>query len=503
MRKPFMFGLRFKLTLLIEGMIVLLVLVTGVITTFREKKALEVELHKRGLALASDLAQFTTRPLLSRDLPTLRRFVNHSTAQEYVRYVMVVDPQGRVVMHSDLAEVGKRLDDLSLGVGACPGGYRRVSTHLPEPKEMHCDLAVPITVETARLGTIRLGYSYMAVEKEIDLARRQIVLIGVVTILIGGVIAYSLASFIAAPIKRMIAATEAVADGNLKPYLFVDRNDEVGLLSSSFNKMAAELEKHRLHLENLVRDRTVELETTNGKLKQEIVERELTQEKLMQSRERLRDLALHLQSIREEEAKRIAREIHDELGQTLTAIKFDLHWLDSKLSMDPGLLHEKIQKMSGLIDATAKTVRRIASELRPGILDDFGLSAAMEWQAREFADRVGIACAFTAEPETIVLDPKRSVAVFRIFQEALTNVARHARATAVTIDLTETETTLELVVRDNGIGISEEQILTSRSFGVIGMHERVNHLNGTFSIHGAPRTGTTVKVRIPKEKRSC
>lgn len=135
MRKPFMFGLRFKLTLLIEGMIVLLVLVTGVITTFREKKALEVELHKRGLALASDLAQFTTRPLLSRDLPTLRRFVNHSTAQEYVRYVMVVDPQGRVVMHSDLAEVGKRLDDLSLGVGACPGAIAACPPIFPNQRK--------------------------------------------------------------------------------------------------------------------------------------------------------------------------------------------------------------------------------------------------------------------------------------------------------------------------------------------------------------------------------
>jgi signal transduction histidine kinase len=159
--------------------------------------------------------------------------------------------------------------------------------------------------------------------------------------------------------------------------------------------------------------------------------------------------------------------------------------------------------MSKLIDTTVQSVRRISSELRPGILDDFGLSAAMEWQSKEFKDRTGIQCDFISEPENIVLDPDRSVAIFRIFQETLTNIVRHANATVVDVRLEETDVKVGLMVRDNGKGISENELLDSRSFGVIGMNERVNDLGGELRIHGLPDKGTTVSVRIPKGERSC
>jgi signal transduction histidine kinase len=498
-RKRLMFGLRFKLTLLIESIIVLLVIVTGIITTLREKVTLEDELRKRGLSLASDLAKFTARPMLSFDLPTLRRFVNHSMEQDYVRYVMLLDPNNRVVMHSNLAEVGKiyqgNADDHRPQRTHPPA---HLFTHLPEPSELHYDLSAPIEVAGTKLGTVRLGYSYSAVEKEISKAREQIFILGVLTIVIGGIAAYFLATLISTPIKRIIEATEIVANGNLNPSLAIERTDEIGVLAHSFNKMAEELEKHRRQLQNLVEDRTVELETANIQLKQEISERERTQDELGQSRERLRKLALHLQYVREEEAKRIAREIHDELGQALTALKFDLHWLARKLPPDQLPLHGKIQTMSNLINMTVQTVRRISSELRPGLLDDFGLSAAMEWQTKEFAERTGISCDFVSNPENIVLDQNRSIAVFRIFQETLTNIARHANATEIEAILKETESDVNLEVRDNGKGITEKQLSDSRSFGVIGMHERVNSFGGELRINGTEDKGTTVAVRIPK-----
>jgi signal transduction histidine kinase len=493
------FRLRTKLTLLIEGLVVILVLATGIITTLREKETLESELRKRGLALASDLAKFTARPLLSQDLPTLRRFVNHTMEQDYVRYVIVIDPHGNVVMHSDLAEVGKTYkDNVSIAAANAkdPG-----CTHLSRQGELYCDIFTPIQVSDVRLGTVRLGYSYLAVEKEIAKARQQIFIIGIVTIIIGGVVAYLLATFISLPIKKITDATEKVTSGDLITRLAIKRDDEIGTLANSFNKMTEDLAKHHKHLEELVDERTSELEITNVQLMQEITERKRAEEELKQSRERLRDLASHLQSIREEEGRRIAREIHDELGQALTALKMDIHWIDYRLPGDQPLLLEKTKTMSKLVDITIQSVRRISSELRPGLLDDFGLSAAIEWQTNEFNNRTGIQCNTVSDPEDIVLDRDCSIAVFRIFQETLTNIARHANATAVEVILKKKSGKVELRVHDNGIGITEKQVSDGRSFGIIGMRERVHYLGGDLIISSARNKGTTVKASIPISKK--
>jgi len=495
------FRLRAKLTLLIESLVVLLVLVTGIITTMREKEALESELHKRGLALAADLARFTARPLLGQDLATLRRFVNHSMEQDYVRYVIVIDPGGKVVMHSDLTEVGKTYKD-SLNIAAVNSKEPGCTHTYPSKKEESlCDIFAPIQVSDVRLGTVRLGYSHTAIEKEIAKARQQIFLIGIVTTIIGGVVAYLLASFISSPIRRITDAIVEVADGNPNAQLTITRDDEIGTLASSFNKMAEDLGRHRKHLEELVEGRTAELETANEQLRREIAERKRSEEELRQSRERLRDLASHLQSIREEERGRIAREIHDELGQALTALKMDIHWIGHGLSKDQQLLLEKAKSMSMLIDTTVQSVQRISSELRPGLLDDLGLSAAVEWQADEFRNRTGIQCETISDPEDIALNQALSIAVFRIFQEALTNIARHANATRVKIILKEKSGKVELTVRDNGKGITEKQISDARSFGLIGMRERVHSFRGDLRITGTPNKGTTVRVSIPLDKK--
>jgi PAS domain S-box-containing protein len=237
------FSLRIKATLLIEGLVVTVVLVTGVIATMHEKKILEGELQKRGLALASDLAELSLRPLLSKDLPTLRRFVNHYMEQDYVRYALVLDPQGKVVMHNHLDEVGKTYNDsLTLAaLGSFEPGF--TYANLSKMEERYCDIFVPIVVSNVRLGTIRLGYSYRAVEKEIATARNRILLVGFTTTIIGGVIAYFLAGFISAPIKRITNAIQKVANGELDTELKINRNDELGALVHSFNKMTEDLRK--------------------------------------------------------------------------------------------------------------------------------------------------------------------------------------------------------------------------------------------------------------------
>jgi sensor histidine kinase regulating citrate/malate metabolism len=180
------FTLRTNITLLIEALVIMIVVVTGVITTMREKETLENEIYKRGLAVASDLAKFSASPFLSNDLATLRRFVNHTMTQDYVRYALILDPQGRVVMHSNLGEVGKVYRDRLTLIALRSQGAGCASPNFPEEKKIQCNIYAPIQVSDARLGTVLLGYSYMAVEKEIAKAQQQIFFIGLGTIIIGG-----------------------------------------------------------------------------------------------------------------------------------------------------------------------------------------------------------------------------------------------------------------------------------------------------------------------------
>ncbi|MHC4434072.1 MAG: sensor histidine kinase [Planctomycetota bacterium] len=227
----------------------------------------------------------------------------------------------------------------------------------------------------------------------------------------------------------------------------------------------------------------------------DISQRKQTEKELIQSRRRLRELASHLESAREMERTRIAREIHDELGQALTALKMELHWCLKRLPKDNKELLEKAKTLPELVDANVHLVQRISSELRPGLLDNLGLSAAVEWQAGQFQDRTGISCDIICEPNEIVLDHTRSTALFRIFQETLTNIIRHADATRVEIVLREKDGDVELMVSDNGKGITEKEIADPRSFGLMGINERVNSLGGSVAISGSK--GTTVRVSIP------
>ena len=234
-------------------------------------------------------------------------------------------------------------------------------------------------------------------------------------------------------------------------------------------------------------------------ISRDITERKQAEEALAQSRERLHDLSIHQRTMREEERTNIAREIHDELGQALTALKMDASWLSKRLPKEQESLLEKTETMTELIDSTIQNVKRISTELRPGILDDFGLLAAMEWQAEEFQKRTGIKCTVKAESE-VELNEEHNTALFRIFQEALTNSARHTSATKVTATLKSQDGKMVMRIRDNGQGITQEQIFSSRSFGIIGIRERANDIGGKLSIRGNPGKGTTVTVTIPLVK---
>ena len=236
--------------------------------------------------------------------------------------------------------------------------------------------------------------------------------------------------------------------------------------------------------------------TFNRLMFEDITDRKIMENELKKSREQLRDLAFHLHMILEQERREIAREIHDELGQALTALQLDLHSLKKKLPGDEKILNEKADSMLSLIDITNRSVQRISTHLRPALLDDLGLNAAIEWQFEEFEKRTGIQCDLELYGDDSALEEELSTAIFRIFQETLTNIVRHAGATRVSVSLRLESGRLILEVKDNGRGITKRQASAPESFGVIGMRERLYPWGGEVEISGSPDEGTTVRVSL-------
>ena len=232
-------------------------------------------------------------------------------------------------------------------------------------------------------------------------------------------------------------------------------------------------------------------------------ERQQAEEALLLSRQQLRALSAHLETLREEERTRVAREIHDVLAQELTRLKMDVVWLNRRLGrpLDADQLmtvQERLVVMTTMTDAAIQAVQKIATELRPVVLDSLGLCAAVEWQARDFQTRTGIACAATVPEQDLPLDRDRATAVFRIVQESLTNVLRHAQATQVEILLRPEADQLVLRIQDNGCGIPPETLSDPRSIGLAGMRERALFLDGQLDIRSQPGAGTTIEMRLPQ-----
>jgi PAS domain S-box-containing protein len=227
-------------------------------------------------------------------------------------------------------------------------------------------------------------------------------------------------------------------------------------------------------------------------------------EALARSEQQLRLLAAHVEKASEAERARLAREVHDVLGQELTGLKMDVAWVSRRMAQTEAhdVVEERLQSMLGRLDSMIGTVRRIATELRPGALDDLGLREAIEEHAREFQARSGIAVNVAPFERDLPVDRARSTALFRIFQELLTNAARHAAATRVRVALRIEGDTLVLSVEDDGVGITEAQATSPSSLGLLGIRERALVFGGECRVDGAPGRGTSVQVRIPLVDRA-
>jgi PAS domain S-box-containing protein len=241
---------------------------------------------------------------------------------------------------------------------------------------------------------------------------------------------------------------------------------------------------------------------TKVAIAQDITERKQAEEQLKATTEQLRALSASLRSAREEEGIRIARELHDELGAGLSSLKWDLEEVFEVVSQSTAPPHiaglrKRIEAMIELTDTTVNAVRRIASELRPAALDELGLSEAIEWQARQFQERTGIIVRCDCDQEGVALSAERSTALFRIFQEALTNILRHAQATKVHIQLNIENDEFILTIADDGRGITDDEKSGQRTLGLLGMGERAHLVGGKVDITGSDGKGTLVTVRIP------
>jgi two-component system sensor histidine kinase UhpB len=228
-----------------------------------------------------------------------------------------------------------------------------------------------------------------------------------------------------------------------------------------------------------------------------ITESKAEQQELVHSREQLAELSAHIEAVKEQERARIAREIHDDMGGNLTAIKMALAMLARRLPENDQALREKAAYVDTLIDRTLESVHRIAGDLRPSVLD-FGLSASIAWQAQEFEKQTGIRCVFeTNKEEDVQISSAHSTALFRVVQEALTNISKHAQATGVVIRLLDKENFIQLEVVDDGRGIAAEDWMKPNSFGIRGMRERTHALGYGFHIEGEKDKGTRLTVTIP------
>jgi len=313
----------------------------------------------------------------------------------------------------------------------------------------------------------------------VDALRDRIFVVGILLLLLAFVIGLVFSRMISRPLVALTAATELFGKDGVYQRVPDSSSDEIGLLARTINRMNEGMSEN------------TEL------LRKEIDERKSAEDELRNSREELRSLSTHLQSVREEERQGVAREIHDELGQALSSLKLDIALMKEELHHAPEEAERRIASMSELCDTTIRSVRRIITQLRPRLLNDLGLTAAVEWQAEEFQERTGIECTLSILPEEITLDDERSTAIFRIFQETLTNVSRHANATSVNVELRLDESGVTLEVCDNGRGIPAQQIHNPKSFGLLGIRERAHYWGGSVAIEGEQGRGTTVSVYIP------
>src|SRR5688572_654633 len=415
-----------------------------------EDEAIALVAHKA--ETLAQLTAFTIHPsIYFQDRAALEEALSGTRQDKDVSYVIVDDAAGNRLssFHPEQATTAALTRRVS-GGGVSRGGAQY-------------EVMTPIRDGQQEIARLYIGMSLARLKREIMQTR---VAIGVLTavILAAGLIAVLLISaLMTRPLRQLATAAQRIASGDLGQRVPAGRGDEIGQLADAFNDMAAK-----------------------------IAERDAS---LRHSHDQLRLLSRRLLSVQEEERVRIAREVHDELGQALTAMKIDLQHLGSEHAP----LAEPLTAIGRTIDQIVDLVRRIATDLRPTILDDLGVTAALEQQLRRLRETTGIKTTLTVAEEP-QLDMLTGATLYRIAQEGLANVVRHAQASVVEVSLAIHDGAAVLEITDNGRGMAQDQIADARSLGLIGMRERAELLGGTVIIDSRPGEGTTLRVTLPMEQ---
>lgn len=466
-------GIRIQYKIL--GLVVGLVLLMSTMIVWQMDHILTTnlrdQLDKRAVSIGSDVAARATNELLINNAYAVYELIQDTLRNnEDVLYIFVVDPQGNVLTHT----FGEAFPKDLLQANTLHSDEKYHLTVFRSEVGIVRDVAVPIL--DGKLGTVRVGMSELGLQKAVLKMMQNLLLITLFVFALGIIAAILLTKFLTQPIRELVSLTQRVASGELDVQGVVHSPDEIGILTGAFNQMTKSLSQNHREREELL-------------------------EQLREKEDMRLQLLDKVMSAQEEERKRIARELHDETSQALTSLMVGLKILESEASYCA--VGERLQEMRQIVSHTLEEVHHLAVELRPSVLDDRGLVPALERYVREYEKKVDIEVDFhvLGFQGNRVSSPVE-VALYRIVQEALTNVAKYAHSDTVSVLLDWREGWVSAIVEDNGIGFDPEQVTArpGQGLGLFGMQERAALLGGTFKIESQIGIGTTVFIKIPVQR---
>lgn len=430
------------------------------------------QLERRGAEIGNHVASLSTNHILVDDRYALHELIHETKVNtEDVKYILITDHQDRVIAHTFPSGIPKGLKELNV---SSKDSKTRVVPYNSDEGQIR-DILIPI--EGGSVGYIRIGIAEEGTKGIIGstLQKFAVIILGVCVLAV--LLATKMASLITAPISKLVLVSQAIAKGQLHTKADVSRNDEIGKLALAFNEMASSLAATNHERDSLV-----------GTLRE---------------KEYLRTTLLNkLITAQEDERRHISRELHDETGQSLTWLIMSMRALADKTADDKQ--REVLLNARDIASEVLGEIRDMAVELRPPVLDDLGVIAAMKKYIATYQQRFDSIVKFSSVPEINNLDKRIAVTLYRIMQEALTNIAKHSKATVVDVSISHNQNSIFMQIADNGRGIADdelEQAVRQNRLGIYGMKERAELLNGTFQMLSSPLMGgTTIIVAIPFER---
>jgi signal transduction histidine kinase len=460
----------YKINGIIISMLLLLSIIIGVIMIDTTTKLLDQQIEKRGAEIATYVAALSSNDILLDDNYALFDRINRAKNNtEDVRYILITDSAGRILAHTFAGSLPTGLPITLSTQIKDEDGYQIMKFNSNEGSIR--ELIVPI--ENGAIGYVRIGMSEKSTQQLLKLKLQEFFITTLLVCLLAAVGSTYLAYLIIHPMRSLTKAAQQIQQGNFYVQTEIKTEDEVGRLAGVFNEMIQSLQ---------------EKEYENNRLLKELRAKEDIRTVLMNK----------LFTIQEEERKRISRELHDETSQSLASLLAYMKVLLSKLT-------DKKQKEL-LLDARDVAInvlgglRKMAVELRPPVLDDLGIVAAMAKYITNFSHQQNLAVSFSIPDEKLILSNEVALTLYRILQESLTNISKHACATAVNVSLEKGTGSITLIIYDNGLGIRSGALEAARQknrLGIYGMKERVELLGGTFTFHSLNEQGTTITVTIP------